>query len=594
MKIINILSLALMTVLIVSCEDVLDVKPVNQWTEDHVWRVPAIAEGVLMDVYNAIPSRPDHFDNNFLDAATDNAASGNFSSNVYKVGIGGITTGDNPLGNWDACYDQLQTINLFMEKGLTPMLQYDRVNAETDARIKNNLKGEAFFLRAWWSFNLLQRYGGKANNGKALGYPIVTHFVSDAEARDLENYTRNTYQACVRQIMDDCDSAIARLPLTYAGVDVVTGVTKIGRATATAAAALKSRVALYNASPAYQDDDIVQLTGMGEYVIANQSVTQEQWEYAALVSDTVLRTAGFGNFTGIKANDLVDAPTATPSEFVWRKFFNSSGMENAHFPPFYRGSAQTIPSQNLVNAFPAKNGFPITDSRSLYDKSNPDPVSVARDNRLNLNVYYHGRGFATNSGTIDVVYGGKDSPSFHRAASRTGYYLAKFMSKRDNMLDPIQTLSSIHYYPLLRKAEVFLNYAEAANEAWGPHGKGPGCLYSAYEVIRTVRQASGGITNTVYLDEMAESKDAFRSLIQNERRLELAFENHRYFDMRRWLLPLNEPVNGIEVTRDEQGGLSYEEREVEPRNMNEIKYYYLPLPNDELLKNRNLVNNLGW
>src|SRR5690606_21815846 len=109
------------------------------------------------------------------------------------------------------------------------------------------------------------RYGGKANNGEALGYPIITHFVSDAEARDVENYTRNTYQACVRQIMDDCDSAIARLPIAYSGADVVTGVTKIGRATATAAAALKSRVALYHASPAYQDDDVVQLTGMGQY-----------------------------------------------------------------------------------------------------------------------------------------------------------------------------------------------------------------------------------------------------------------------------------------------------------------------------------------
>lgn len=594
MKVIKILALTLITVLVASCEKVLDIKPVNQWTEDYVWSVPAIAEGVLIDVYNALPNRPDHFGGNFLDAATDNAATSNFSSGVYKVGMGGITSGDNPLSNWDAAYNLLQTVHLFMERGLTSETKYDRVNPETDARIKRNLEGEAYFLRAWWSFDLLQRYGGKAIGGKALGYPIVTHFVADDEGRDIESYTRNTYQECVRQIIADCDSAIARLPFTYAGTDVVTGVTKIGRASAAAAAALKSRAALYGASPAYQDDDVVQLTGMGQYTVANQSVAQERWEYAALVADSVLRTAGFGNFTGIKAADLVDAPAKTPAEFLWRRFTNNNAMENAHFPPFYRGSAQTIPTQNLVNAFPARNGFPITDSRSQYDPSNPDPVSVPRDNRLDLNVYYHGRTFATNSGTIDVVYGGKDSPSFHRSASRTGYYLAKFMSKRDNMLDPIQTLNSIHYYPLLRKAEVFLNYAEAANEAWGPHGKGPGCLYTAYEVVRTIRQASGGITNTEYLDEMAASKETFRALIQNERRLELAFENHRFFDMRRWILPLNEPIYGIEVTRDADGELSYQEREVESRDMNDIKYYYLPLPNGELLKNKNLVNNLGW
>jgi hypothetical protein len=594
MKSYKILAFAAITVLMASCEDSLDTKPVNQWTDENIWLVPELAEGVLMDVYRAVPTRPDNFDNNFLDAATDNAAASNFSSNVYKAGIGSITAGDNPLGNWDACYNQLQTIHLFMEKGLVPSLKYDRVTPETDAKIKTRLKGEAFFLRAWWSFNLLQRHGGKSSDGRALGYPIVTHFISDEEGRALESYTRNTYQECVRQIIADCDSAIARLPIAYTGADVVTGDIRIGRASAAAAAALKSRVTLYGASPAYQDDAVVKITGMGQFIVTGQSIVQQQWERAALVSDTVLRMAGFGAFYGIKATDLADAPTTTPSEFLWRKFFNNNAMEVQHFPPFYRGSAQTIPSQNLVSAFPAKNGFPITDSRSLYSANNPNPVSVPRDNRLDLNVYYQGRTFATNSGTIDVVYGAKDSESFHRNGSRTGHYLAKFMSKKDNMLNPLQMLNSIHYHPLLRKGEVFLNYAEAANEAWGPYGKGAGCLYSAYDVIKMIRQASGGITSTTYLDELAANKETFRALIQNERRIELAFENHRFFDMRRCLLNLNEPLKGIEVTRNDGGSLTYTEKQVEPRNMNEIKYYYLPLPNGELLKNKNLVNNIGW
>lgn len=267
-------------------------------------------------------------------------------------------------------------------------------------------------------------------------------------------------------------------------------------------------------------------------------------------------------------------------------------MEKRHYPPFYKGSAQTTPSQNLVDAFPAKNGFPVTDSRSKFNPN--DPFAVARDNRFEMNVYYQGRKFATNSGNIDVVYGGKDSESFHRNASRTGYYLAKFMSKKDNMLVPTQSLSSIHYYPILRKAEVFLNFAEASNEAWGPYVKGPGCKYSAYEVIKEIRKASGGITDLTYLNEMASDKDSFRKLIQNERRIELAFENHRFFDIRRWLLPLNEGIRGITVTRDADSQLSYKEKQVEIRNMNDIRYYYLPIPYGELLKNKNLVNNMGW
>lgn len=163
------------------------------------------------------------------------------------------------------------------------------------------------------------------------------------------------------------------------------------------------------------------------------------------------------------------------------------------------------------------------------------------------------------------------------------------------MLDPITSTNAQHYYPILRKAEVFLNYAEAANEAWGPKGKDPDgiCKFTAYQVIKTIRQTSGGITDTKYLDEMAASKESFRILIQNERRLELAFENQRYYDIRRCLLPLNEAVKGAVVTK-EGNDLVYTSQKVEERKFDDIRYYYSPLPYDECVKNPNLVNNLGW
>ena len=164
------------------------------------------------------------------------------------------------------------------------------------------------------------------------------------------------------------------------------------------------------------------------------------------------------------------------------------------------------------------------------------------------------------------------------------------------MLDPVTSTNSQHYYPIMRKAEVFLNYAEAANEAWGPKGKDPDgiCKYTAYEIIKTIRKTSGGITDTRYLDEMAVDKASFRELIQNERRLELAFENHRYYDIRRWLLPLNEPVRGVTVT-EQNGVLQYNtSKEIEARQFDDIRYYYSPLPYDECVKNPNLINNLGW
>ena len=139
-----------------------------------------------------------------------------------------------------------------------------------------------------------------------------------------------------------------------------------------------------------------------------------------------------------------------------------------------------------------------------------------------------------------------------------------------------------------------MNFAEASNEVWGPKVTGPGCSMSAYDVIRVIREKSGGITNTTYLDEMAGTPESFRKLIQNERRIEFAFENQRFWDLRRWLLPLNESILGMEVTRKEDNSENFEVKQVEERPLNDIRYYYLPLPYDELQKNPNLKNNKGW
>ena len=211
-----------------------------------------------------------------------------------------------------------------------------------------------------------------------------------------------------------------------------------------------------------------------------------------------------------------------------------------------------------------------------------------------MTFYYQGKQFGAYDSTIDVSEGGKDSESFHLYASRSGYYLSKFLStKNDEMLDPLVPKTSVHYNPMLRKTEVWLNYAEAANEAWGPKGKGEGCTYSAYDVMQIIREQSGGITDVAYLDEMAASKDDFRALIQNERRIEFAFEDHRFWDLRRNLLDINTMVQGMKVTRVD-GGLEYETVDLEERPFDQIRYYYMPLPNDELLKNPNLKNNMGW
>ena len=197
---------------------------------------------------------------------------------------------------------------------------------------KNGWKAKALFLRAWWALALLQRYGGRTDDGEALGYPIITRFITIEEGKHPENFKRNTYQECVRQIMEDCDQAMKKLPDTYTGDDAIVGIENTGRATSLAAAVLKSRVALYSASPAFQSSKIVTLNHGADYSIADQEAYQKQWEYAALISNAVLLLDGFGSYTPLTASNLADAPTTTPADFVFRNYYNTNGMETNHFP----------------------------------------------------------------------------------------------------------------------------------------------------------------------------------------------------------------------------------------------------------------------
>jgi hypothetical protein len=585
---------AFMVVTLAACSgDPLDLKKTNTWEDEYVWRIPKSAEGVLIKAYQANPNLPDQgWGDNFLDVATDNGMTWDHSSAAWLAGNGGFSRTNTVIGNWEQCYNQFQYIHQFMENGLGEATLYDRLSVENDAAIKERLRGEAYFLRAWWGFKLLQRFGGRSAEGKALGYPIVTEFIDKDNHTGAELFVRNTYEECVTQILSDCDEAIERLPAVYNNsIPSVNGTANIGRATSVAAWALKSNVTLYAASPAYQDQSVVSLDGMGEFTVGDAAIVQEKWERAALTADSVLRLGGFGNFYALVRNDLAEVNTGTtPGEFLFRRFTSNNNLENRHNPPFNYGEARSVPSQNLVDAYPSRTGFPITDSRSGYDET--DPYALVRDKRFTLGVYHNGQMYNNDLGNVDVVWGGNGSPMYDTRATATGYYLAKFMANRTVTYDTKG--SPARYHPYLRKAEVFLNYAEAANEAWGPTGKGTGCLYSAYDVIKTIRSASGGITDTEYLDEMAVDKDEFRKLIHNERRIELAFENHRFFDMRRLLLPLNEPVRGMKITRDGDGFLHYEEVIVEQRPMNETKYYFIPLPDSELMKNPSLVNNMGW
>ncbi|MBK0382851.1 RagB/SusD family nutrient uptake outer membrane protein [Pedobacter sp. SD-b] len=582
------LLLAVLASGIMSCKKALELKTDSTFDDDVTWSLPDKAGGVLNNAYANIPNLYDSYSgNNFLDAATDDAVSNNFGSAIATLGAGDLSAIDNPVGSWVNCYNQIRYVNLFLEKGLTNKINYDLTSVANDQAYKRKLKGEAFFLRAYWSFLLLQQYGGKTTNGEALGYPIATPILSDAESKNL-NITRNTYAQCVQQILDDCDTAIQYLPSKYIGQDAITGSRYMGRADQQVCLALKARVGVYAASPAYQPDNITKITGMGQFTVVDPNAYQQKWLKAVTLAQDAINV--IGNFSSLKASDF--NKTSTPNDMIWRKNAVNNVMEQNQYPPLAFGRAITGPSQNLVDAFPAVNGYPITDSRSGYDSANP---YANRDPRLSMDIYVNNDLFDGRS--LEIFEGGLDSHSRFPNATRTGYYLKKWLSTKSDILNPEAPLNDYHWYGILRKTELYLNYAEAANEAYDPNIIPPGSTMSASTVIKNIRKAAGltAATSDAYVTEVALSgKDNFRKLIQNERRLELAFENQRYFDMRRWVLPLNETIRGIKVTEDAPYVFSYQIINVEPRNFNDIKYYYLPLPYDELSKSPSLENNLGW
>ena len=204
-------------------------------------------------------------------------------------------------------------------------------------------------------------------------------------------------------------------------------------------------------------------------------------------------------------------------------------------------------------------------------------------------------------GSAEIITGtyGTNRDALNRdngSSTRTGYYMRKWL-RDDVNLTPGSVTGQRHYTPRIRYTELFLDYAEAANEAWGPTGKGAH-NYSAKDVIKAIRQRAGvGGTDDPYLEQCATNKESMRELIRNERRLELCFENHRFYDLRRYKVEmnkLNEAAKGIQITKQDDGTLVFTVLpNVEVRNYKDYMYYG-PIPFTELQKYSALEQNKGW
>ncbi|ANQ51412.2 RagB/SusD family nutrient uptake outer membrane protein [Flammeovirga sp. MY04] len=547
-----------------ACSNFLELERDNNRTEDEIWSHPVTAEGVLLSGYQGLPNFYTTYGNDILDCATDNGVTRQINSTVRRMAAGGWNPSSNPIGDWSGSYEIIRNMNDFLMKGFD--VDYFIADSLRNENYKRRLKGEAHFLRAYYHFNVLRRHGGLAENGQVLGIPIITNEVSINET-----LPRNTYEEVVAQILADTDVAIELLPLEYTGDNVDFGESNVGRASKMAAQALRSVVTLYAASPAFDDknDDIT---------------TDEAWGRAVYESQKLIDImGGLPSWSDdIYFDDRVGEP-------IMRRYSNNNDIEKKNFPPSLNGQGFTNPSQELIDAFPMANGFPIDHPDSGYDPENP---YEGRETRFYATVIHNGMNY--KEGTINTYVGGEDHTDVNEYATRTGYYLKKFVNPNVS-ITPGTTTTGRHYTALFRKVEAYLNYAEAANELVGPNTVPPFGRLTAKEAIQVIRSRAK-IDSDAYLNTIT-GRDGFREFIHNERRIELAFENHRFYDVCRWNYDLNElnsPVNGIEinVNQDTQT-TSYQKVHVEDRNYQDYMIYG-PIPYREVLKGDAIIQNIGW
>ena len=539
--------------MLTGCDDLFSPAIENFQGVENMYNDAEYARGILHNVYSLIPG---YYDNS--EYGTDDAVT-NQPSNVYlQMATGAWTTSSyNPQNQWTNSYGAIQYINLFLEHVGGVKWSDDE---ELNKLFAQRLTGEAYGLRGMFYFYLLRAHAGFGANGELLGVPIFTEPQTIDE--DVSGSVPADFQSLTQDVGKYNTVMGAKARQLYNGI---------------IARAFRTRTAVLAASPFFEDAS--NAATWADAANAAAAVIDYKGGLSGLASD------GVEYYSPTIINTIKDG--ANPNEILWRgnKGSGDNDQESQNFPPSLYGNGYMNPSQNLVDIFPMANGYPINDAASGYDANNP---YAGRDPRLGKYIFYNGSTISEKSITININEGNQDGVNVtENRSTRTGYYMRKRL-RMDVNCNPASISKQPHYTPRIRYTEMYLNYAEAANEAWGPKNAN-GRDYSAYDVIKAIRKRAGiGGTNDAYLEACAASKDKMRELIRNERRLELCFEGFRFWDLRRWKADLNEPVYGISWN-----GNSYQKITVEERSYEDYMYC-CPIPNSEILKYSNLIQNKGW
>ena len=569
MKIKNILSLAVVMLALASCGDKMDYKEYSVFDEDYVKTTFARSAGLVTSVYNDLDYDFGNYSGALLASATDESVYSHSGNAIEKFYDGGWSaSNNNDASLWTKCWRGISYANLFLTEFKDQTFEDYLTDLDYKAELHQyqNLQFEARFLRAYYYFLLVRSFGG---------VPLIT---TTMDATEINSQPRATSDEVFQFINSECKAIQDTIVKDYSdlGAMQLKSKNETGRVNNLCVLALKARASLYYASPLF-----------------NPNNDKERWHQAALDNLELINTCrARGMKLSADYGALFQKDNWQNSEeciLVRRIVSASNTFEKYNFPiGLENAGGGNCPTQNLVDAYEMTNGKAITDADSGYDPQNP---YANRDSRLAMTVAVNGEQWPNE--TLETFIGGANALPI-TYATPTGYYLKKYVNK-SLTIGALNATTERHHWVIFRLAEFYLNYAEAMLNYTG----------SGYETSSGLSMTAAAALNVVRArakqPNLATGLDAnqFKERLQNERFVELAFEGHRFYDLRRWKVAGEQKyrtIKSMRITKNADGTFTYTpQSDTSTRSYWDDKMYLFPLAQSEILKSGGaLTQNPGW
>ncbi len=573
MKLKHIISLSAITLpLMIGCVD-LNFSEVQTNDKEWVYSMPTYVSGLVSNVYAHVRYDLGQYNGAMKASATDESDYAISISDIHKFYNGGWSP-INPFDQiWTNNYSGIAQANNFLEELDKIYISLEEYRYNVTISPYEDLKKQfelyefqVRFLRAYFYFELVRTYGD---------VPLVTKVLTNAEANVM---TRTPAEEVFKFIIDECDAIADKLPITYED-EPNQDINRVNRLTVLA---LKAKTLLYQASPLF-----------------NASGDKALWLAAAKANKDVI---DFAPVTGIqlgKYAELSGESSYANKEMIWIRGtgtpegWRMNSVEHFNFPiGVENGQSGNCPTQSLVDAYEYKDGvnqgktFGEVWSGSTINLSTSNPYADL-DPRFAMTIVKNGDVWPAYTGkAIETFEGGANASPIY-GATQTGYYLRKLCDPNAN-ISTNNPSPKRHNFVLYRLSEFYLNYAEAIYHVTGSADDAGDFGLTANKAINTVRARSD-----VKMPDFQGGDSDFMSRYMRERMIELAFEDHRFWDVRRWKKG-NEffaAVKTANLTRSSDGIILTRGQRV--RGWDD-KYYFFPIPFTEIQKNNKLVQNPGW